>query len=68
VYSLFKKNEIKKVFTPRNNTVNKKMYIHRKELELELKRKINGSKHILIYGDSGCGKSWLYKKVLSDEK
>lgn len=65
---MFKKKEIKKVFTPRNDIVNKKMYIHRKELEVELKRKINGFKHIIIYGESGCGKSWLYKKVLSDEK
>lgn len=65
---LKKKKEIKKVFTPRNDVVNKKMYIHRKELELELKRKVNGFKHVIMYGESGCGKSWLYKKVLSDEK
>lgn len=65
---MFKKKEIKKVFTPRKDIVNKKMYIHRKELEMELKRKINGFKHIIIYGESGCGKSWLYKKILSDEK
>jgi Archaeal ATPase. len=44
------------------------MYISRPHLEKELEREIYGTKHIIIYGDSGCGKSWLYKKVLSDLK
>lgn len=65
---MIKKRKIERVFTPRNNIVNKKMYIHRDILEKELIRKINGTKHIIIYGDSGVGKSWLYKKVLSDER
>lgn len=65
---MFKRKEIKEVFTPRKDTINKKMYIHRTYLEDDLKRKINGSKHIIIYGESGCGKSWLFKKVLEEEK
>jgi len=65
---MFKKRKIEKVFTPRNDSVNKKMYILRETLEKDLKRKLRGSKHIIMYGDSGCGKSWLYKKVLDDEK
>lgn len=55
---------ISEVFTPRNNIVNRKMYINRPLLEEQLMRKINGSKHIVIYGESGCGKSWLYKNLL----
>src|SRR5690606_13063602 len=28
---------------------------------------LRGRLHIVIHGDSGTGKSWLYKKVLADE-
>jgi hypothetical protein len=55
------------VFTPRNPTVNSAMYIERPNLELALKRAMQGSKHILIHGESGCGKTWLYKKYLERE-
>lgn len=54
------------IFTPRNSIVNNNMYINREKLEEELLRKIRTTQHILINGESGCGKSWLYKKVLSD--
>lgn len=63
-----RRREINKVFTPRLDVVNNEMYIKRQELELELYRKMNGSKHVIIYGDSGSGKSWLYKKVFKDSK
>ncbi|MFE8703994.1 AAA family ATPase [Cytobacillus sp. FJAT-54145] len=63
-----KRKEINEVFTPRNDTVNTKMYIHRPSLEENLKRKINGSKHVVVYGESGCGKSWLYKNILNEGK
>jgi hypothetical protein len=40
--------------------------VDRPELEKELRRAIEGSKHTVVFGESGSGKSWLYKKVLSD--
>lgn len=66
---LFKK-EIKvkpnEVFTPKAPTVNEDMYISRPELEKKLKRAIDGTYHIIVHGDSGSGKSWLYKNVLKE--
>lgn len=59
---------INTVFTPRQHEVNKAIYITRPYLELALGNALTGAMHILIYGDSGCGKTWLYKKVLNDEK
>lgn len=60
------REKIENVFTPRSATVNKKMYINRESLEKELLRKIRGTQHIIIHGESGCGKSWLYKNVLTE--
>ncbi|QXE92425.1 ATP-binding protein [Geomonas subterranea] len=62
----FKKFKINEVFTPRRADVNTSIYIARPNLEKELARSIQGSLHTLIYGNSGTGKSWLYKKVLAD--
>lgn len=62
------RQEISSVFTPRNENVNLAMYITRPELEKELLRSIKGSMNTLISGESGNGKSWLYKKVLGAEK
>ncbi|QDS89938.1 hypothetical protein EC9_41400 [Rosistilla ulvae] len=42
------------------------MYVAREELERALRNGLNSQQHLLIHGDSGTGKSWLYKKVLSD--
>lgn len=56
------------VFTPRAPNVHEKMYVDRSELEGRLAELIQGSKHIIIHGESGNGKSWLYKRVLSDKK
>lgn len=61
------KKKPNEVFTPRNPTVNPAMYIERPTLESSLKRAIDGTQHILIHGESGCGKSWLYKRVLENE-
>lgn len=55
------------VFTPRAPTVNSEMYIHRRDLEKLFKRYILGNKHIVLCGESGVGKSWLYKKILSEQ-
>jgi len=54
------------VFTPRNSNINEQMYVQRIGIENDLKSAISGSKHIIIHGESGTGKSWLYKKVLKD--
>jgi len=56
------------VFTPRSAEVNEVMYIPRPELENRLTVALNSNLHILIHGESGCGKSWLYKNVLSKLK
>lgn len=57
---------INEVFTPRKTDVNREVYIERPDLEKELKRALTGSLHTVIFGESGCGKSWLYKKVIAD--
>jgi len=46
--------------------VNESMYVHRPLHEKLLKRATERNSHTLIFGDSGNGKSWLYKKVLDD--
>lgn len=61
-----KRKEPFEIFTPRQSEVNTGMYVSRPQLEKELKREIQGTKHIIIHGESGSGKSWLYKKVLKD--
>ena len=55
---------ISEVFTPRNAQVNLLMYVPRLKLETALLDSIQGSMHTLVFGESGNGKSWLYKKVL----
>ena len=59
---------ISEVFTPRNAEVNLRMYVPRIRLETALLDSLQGSMHTLIFGDSGNGKSWLYKKVLAQNK
>jgi hypothetical protein len=62
------RRDIEEVFTPRRADVNENMYVARGDLEAALRSRLNGSQHVVIHGESGCGKSWLYKKVLADEK
>lgn len=57
------KKKIGDVFTPRRANVNHAMYVPRPELEKELRRGLSGSQHLLLYGESGNGKSWLYKNL-----
>jgi len=59
--------EIEEVFTPRNSKVNNEMYVKRPELEIELLRSIKGSMHTILFGESGNGKSWLYKHLFEQE-
>lgn len=53
------------VFTPRASEVNSDMYVERPDLEQALHRALRGSLHIVIHGESGAGKSWLYKASFS---
>jgi hypothetical protein len=55
----FFRKEITEVFTPRKADVNESMYVARGDLEAALKQRLLGSQHIVIHGESGCGKSWL---------
>lgn len=56
--------KINEVFTPRSSTINLQMYVARPDLEKSLTRAFERNYHTLISGESGNGKSWLYKKVL----
>jgi len=58
--------KVNEVFTPRRTDVNREIYVDRIDLERALKRAVGGSLHAIVFGESGSGKSWLYKKVLGD--
>lgn len=60
--------KINEVFTPRSSIVNLKTYVPRLLLEQTLIRSVEGSMHSLLFGESGNGKSWLYKKALEQNK
>lgn len=48
------------VFTPRGE-LNPRMYTSRAALEQDLHEKLRRKgHHIVLYGESGCGKTWLY--------
>ena len=65
---LTSRKNITEVFTPRLSEVNSAMYVNRPVLEKLLQRAIKRNSHTLIFGESGNGKSWLYKKVLDEVK
>lgn len=66
--SIFSKTmEPSEVFTPRSHEVNSVMYVNRPEHEGALRRAVKTGYNIVVFGDSGCGKSWLYKKVFGDD-
>jgi hypothetical protein len=54
------------VFTPRAAQVNNSMYVQRPKLEQRLMDAFNANKYIVIHGESGNGKTWLYKKVFAE--
>lgn len=62
------RKKINEVFTPRNSRVNNDMYIARYKLESDLYRSVMGSMHSFLFGSSGNGKSWLYKKTFAQKK
>ncbi len=43
-------------------------YIPRPKLEKSLFDAVDGGMHVVVCGESGSGKSWLYKKVFKDKK
>jgi hypothetical protein len=61
------RKDVSEVFTPRNQSVNAEMYIERGAHEKNLYRSVKGSMHSFLSGESGSGKSWLYKKVFSEK-
>jgi hypothetical protein len=63
-----RRHAVNEVFTPRRTEINQDIYVDRPELERELGRALNGSLHTIVFGESGSGKSWLYKEVLADMK
>ena len=54
---LWTRKRPQEVFTPRAAEINENMYVNRPNLEIRLKRAIQGSYHVIVYGDSGSGKS-----------
>lgn len=64
--ALFSRPEIKDVFTPRKSSVNSDMYVVREDLESELLESVEGHMHSMLFGESGNGKSWLYKHVFKE--
>lgn len=66
MFGLGSRHKVSEVFTPRRTEVNRDVYVDRPELERNLRRLVDGTKHVVVHGESGSGKSWLYKKVLQD--
>lgn len=60
------KMKISDVFTPKRNDLNLITYIPRPKLEKNLYDAIDSGMHVIVCGESGSGKSWLYKKVFID--
>lgn len=63
---LFSRTKPEEVFTPRSAEVNVSMYVARPELEKALRNALRGNLHMVLHGESGTGKSWLYKKTFAD--
>ncbi|XKE46130.1 ATP-binding protein [Halomonas organivorans] len=63
---MFNKLSPEDVFTPRGKIVNEKMYVHRGSLEKAFEKAIRKHKNIVVHGESGTGKTWLYRKVFND--
>jgi hypothetical protein len=55
------------VFTPRSRDINERMYVDRPLLEQRLVDALKGDKYVIVHGESGNGKTWLYKRVLARE-
>lgn len=64
---MFKKRP-EDVFVIRSSKVDDSLYVNRDKYEKELARLVKTAPNIIIKGESGCGKTWLYKKVFENEK
>lgn len=56
------------IFTPRDHKVNDSMYVNRPLHEQKLKQALKGNRHFTINGESGNGKTWLYKRFFQQAK
>lgn len=56
------------VFTPRSADVNEQMYIRRTRHEKSLIRWLRENMHGFIFGESGSGKTWLYKNIFHEHQ
>lgn len=65
---IFNKMQPNDVFTPRSREINERMYVDRPELEERLEDAMKGDKYVIVHGESGNGKTWLYKRVLTHKK
>lgn len=57
----------REVFTPRSHDLNQRTYADRPALEKRMSRALSGHKYLILHGESGNGKTWLYKSVLLRE-
>ncbi|WP_299142839.1 AAA family ATPase [uncultured Tateyamaria sp.] len=55
------------VFTPRRTDVNTGMYIDRGDVQRVFFDAISSTQHLIVFGDSGSGKTWLYKQAFSEK-
>lgn len=55
------------IFQIRSATVDETVYVDREDLEKHLTRLVKSAPNIIIRGESGCGKTWLYKRVFNKE-
>lgn len=65
MFNLFAKIQPEQVFTPRAANVNEAMYIRRPALEEAIQRALRSKFHFILHGESGSGKTWLYKSALA---
>ena len=56
------------VFTPRDSKVNRDMYVNREDIESRFKAALQTQHAVLIHGESGNGKTWLYKEFFSQNE
>lgn len=65
---MFKKLKPSEVFTPRSHKINEYSHVPRAIYMKELERAFDQGKHIFIHGESGAGKSWLFKDFAKKKK
>jgi hypothetical protein len=56
------------VFTPRAEDVNPVMYVPRLGLESDFISALEDKRHLVMHGESGSGKSWLYKHIFDKKR